>query len=571
MTSADKPFLFAAVVGSGLTAKAADKAGADYLLALNAGRFRVQGASSLTSFLPVRSANDWVIEFAEREMLGRCNAPLLAGYSVSDPSLDVDALVHRTRDLGFSGICNFPSTTLLDGRISEVLEQEGLGFDREVELVRRASQVGLRSFVYVRTNQQARQMANAGASAICVNVGFTSGATGVSTHLTLETAATLIDRVLEGVPTSVDKLCHGGPITSPEEALAITRICRVEGFVAGSTLDKLPVEQTLNEVSRGFTAIPALAKNVRTSPISSHDLIGSSHAMQSIKADLNELAHEEVPVLLTGETGTGKSRAALRLHEAGLSSRRQPVVVDCPALTQEDGASYLLGRGRGSAGSQRGALEQAAGSTVIFEEISALSFDHQGKILKFADEQVVQRVGDHTLRSISARIVSTSSQKLEEVADDGGFRNDLFYRLAGHEIVLPPLRDRVDDIPELALFLAQKLTNSKIKFSNAAMRTLLEYSWPGNVRELGFAVQRALRNANGETVDVRTLQFLSDRQFRKTKPVVAETSLPTSKSEKDWIAEALTRNGFRRQPAADELGITTRTLYNKIKKYGLEV
>ena len=149
MTTTSKPFLFAAVVGSGLTAKAADKAGADYLLALNAGRFRVQGASSLTSFLPVRSANDWVIEFAEREMLGRCKAPLMAGYSVSDPTLDIETLVHRTRDLGFSGVCNFPSTTLLDGRISEVMEQEGLGIARELELVRLASQAGLSSFVYV--------------------------------------------------------------------------------------------------------------------------------------------------------------------------------------------------------------------------------------------------------------------------------------------------------------------------------------------------------------------------------------------------------------------------------------
>lgn len=571
MTGTNKPFLFAAVVGSGLTAKAADKAGADYLLALNAGRFRVQGASSLTSFLPVRSANEWVIEFAEREMLGRCSAPLMAGYSVSDPTLDVEALVSRTRDLGFSGICNFPSTTLLDGRISEALEQEGLGFDRELDLVRLASLSGLRSFVYVRTNQQARQMADAGASAICVNVGFTSGATGVSTHLTLETAATLIDRVLEGVPSSVDKLCHGGPITSPEEALAVTRICRVEGFVAGSTLDRLPVEQTLNEVTRGFTAIPALARNVTSPPMSTHDLIGTSHVMQSIRSDLNELAYEDVPVLLTGETGTGKSRAALRLHEAGFSARRQPVVVDCPALTQENGATYLLGRSGGRSGSQRGALEQATGSTVIFEEISALSFDHQGKILKFADEQVVQRVGDHTLRNVSARIVSTSSQKLEDAADDGDFRHDLFYRLAGHEIALPPLRDRVDDVPELAMFLAQKLTNTEIKFSNAAMRTLLEHNWPGNVRELGFTVQRALRNANGETVDVRALQFLSDRQVRKNEPVAKAASPSTAKSEKDWIAEALTRNGFRRRQAADELGITTRTLYNKIKKYGLEV
>ncbi|WP_422050979.1 phosphoenolpyruvate hydrolase family protein [Shimia sp.] len=570
MSTSEKPFLFAAVVGSGLTAKAADKAGADYLLALNAGRFRVQGASSLTSFLPVRSANDWVIEFAEREMLGRCDAPLTAGYSVSDPTLDIENLVSRTRDLGFSGICNFPSTTLLDGRISEVLEQEGLGFARELDLVRLASKAGLTSFAYVRTNQQARRMVDAGATAICVNVGFTSGATGVSTHLTLDTAARLIDRVLEGVPATVDKLCHGGPITSPEEALAVTRICRVEGFVAGSTLDRLPVEQTLNEVTRGFTAIPALARSSSSSESSGHDLVGSSHAMQNIRADLNDLAHADVPVLLVGETGTGKSRAALHLHESGPAARRQPVVVDCPALTSEDGATYLLGRGGGSSGSQRGALEQAAGSTVILDEVSALALDHQGKLIKFADERVVQRVGDHTLRDVSARIISTTCEQLDEIAETGAFRRDLFYRLSGHEVILPPLRERVDDIPELALHLGRKQTGMEPKFSNAALRALLEHPWPGNVRELGFAVQRAIRNANGGTIDLRAVEFL--RSKPQTAPATPEEpALPaTAKSEKEWIAEALARNGFRRGQTAAELGITTRTLYNKIKKHGLQ-
>ena len=133
-----KTFLFGAVVGSGLTAQAADKAGADYLLALNAGRFRVQGASSLTSFLPVRSANDWVMEFAEREMLGRCSAPIYAGLSVSDPNLDIDELLARIKALGFAGVCNFPTTTSIDGRLGALFERQGLGFSREVALIEKA-------------------------------------------------------------------------------------------------------------------------------------------------------------------------------------------------------------------------------------------------------------------------------------------------------------------------------------------------------------------------------------------------------------------------------------------------
>jgi DNA-binding NtrC family response regulator len=573
MTQRNKSFLFGAVVGSGLTAKAADKAGADYLLALNAGRFRVQGASSLVSFLPVRAANDWVIEFAEREMLGRCNAPIYAGFSVSDPDLDIPDLICRARDIGFSGVCNFPSSTLIDGRLGALIEREGLGLRREIELVHAAAGAGLGAFTYVQTNAQARMMVEAGATAICVNIGFTSGGTGVNTHLTLETAAAQIERVLEGVPASVDKLCHGGPITSPEEALAITRICGVQGFVAGSTLDRLPVEQTLNEVTRGFTAIPSLSRIKTGSLNTKHDLVGSSYAMQAIREELNDLAYEDIPVLLIGETGTGKSRAALRLHEAGPAARRHPVVVDCPALGVADGSAHLLGVAPGVVGggaSQRGALEQATGSTIIFDEIAALHADHQGKLLKFTDEKTVQRIGDHTLRRADARIVATTTQNLFDAVEQSMFRKDLYYRICGHEITLPPLRDRVDDIPELALHLGRQVSGDVPRFSNAALRRLLEHDWPGNVRELHHVVQRAIRKSDGGTVDVKALEFLRQKPAVILHDLAKDPSDRAVVSEREWIADALARNGFRRAQTAEELGITTRTLYNKIKKHGLQ-
>ena len=574
MTQAEKSFLFGAVVGSGLTAKAADKAGADYLLALNAGRFRVQGASSLTSFMPIRPANEWVVEFAEREMLGRCSAPIYAGYSVSDPSLDIPQLVQRTKELGFSGVCNFPSSTLIDGRLGALLERQNLGLAREIELVREATNAGLGTFVYVQTNAQARAMVEAGATAICVNIGFTSGGTGVSTHLTLDTAATIIERVLEGVPASVDKLCHGGPITSPEEALAITRICGVQGFVAGSTLDRLPVEQTLSEVTKGFTAIPSLTRAAVSQRNKEHDLVGSSLVMQRIRAELDDLAHEDIPVLLAGESGTGKRHAAMRSHKSGPASRRQPVVVDCPALGRDESGFYLLGHAagaKGSIGNQRGALEQAAGSSIIFDEISAIHLDHQGKLLKFADEKTVQRIGDHSVRQVDARIISTTTQNLFEAIEKDRFRQDLYFRISGHEITLPPLRERLDDIPELAHFLGQKITGSPPKFTNAALRLMIEHDWPGNVRELAHAVRRAIRASEGGNIDLKSLEFLSRQRPAKVVTIENESPLNESKiTERDWIASALARNGFRRRQTAEELGMTTRTLYNKIQKFKLQ-
>ena len=188
-------FLFGAVVGSGMTAQVADRSGADYLLVLNAGRFRVQGASSLASFLPIRDANKWVFEFAEREILGRVKAPLYAGLCVSDPQVELDGLLQDVCDLGFQGVCNFPSNALIDGRIQTLLEEEGLGFSREVEMVRQARAVGLKALVYVATNEQALAMLEAGATTICVNLGFTGGPTGVDTDLNIASASQMIDEL----------------------------------------------------------------------------------------------------------------------------------------------------------------------------------------------------------------------------------------------------------------------------------------------------------------------------------------------------------------------------------------
>lgn len=571
MNTPNNAFLFAAVVGSGLTAKAADNAGAHYLLALNAGRFRVQGASSLTSFLPVRPACDWVEEFAERELLGRCTSPIFAGLSVSDPLCNIGQTVERFKSIGFEGICNFPSTTSIDGRLGAAFEREGLGFDREIALVEAAAKLGLGAFVYVKTNKQARRMVEAGATAICVDIGFTGGPTGVETFLTIDTAANRIDQVLDGVPANIDRLCHGGPITSPEQALALTRICGVQGFVAGSTLDRIPIEQTLNEVTKGFTAIPSLVQSRIDAHETDQVLVGSSEPMRRLRVELRELSHDPIPVLFTGETGTGKSLTARRLHDMGPVARRKPLIIDCPAIDSMDGGAHLLGYAAGykaGAASHRGALEQAAGSSLIFEEICGLAPDLQGKILKFVDEGVVQRIGDHSLRDVATRMISTTIKSFEEMSDSDSMRKDLLFRISGHVTHLLPLRERVEDIPELVQYFSPgRHREDKPKFTNAALRLFIEHHWPGNIRELRHAVWRAVRAADGQSIDLKAVEFLRKPHAAPKPQKIAPLS--SVASERDWIAASLARNGFRRAQTAEDLGMTTRTLYNKIRKYGI--
>ena len=572
MTASKDRFLFGAVVGSGMTAQVADRAGADYLLALNAGRFRVQGASSVACFLPVRGANEWVFEFAEREILGRVSAPVFAGLSVSDPQIDLDRLVKQVRDLGFDGICNFPSNALVNGRIQKLLEEEGLGYDREIELANRARKIGLDALVYVTTKSQSQDMYNAGATTLCVNMGFT----GVATEMSIASAAHAIDHVLEGLPSSLPKLCAGGPIISPEDAMAVWRTSNVQGYIAGSSLDRLPIEQTLEDVASGFRVISKLSRGHLGNNDKRGRLIGSSAQIQALNRDIEDLSKDDVPVLILGETGTGKTKVARLLHQLSDRKNQRISVIDCPGLELETGRVLLMGATAGTlktglAGS-RGALEMAARGTVIFDGIDALTPEHQGQILRFSEDGTVQRLGDPDTRAISARIVSTAAPTLLTDVTSDRFRSDLYYRLAVHELHIPPLRDRLEDLPELTNFIATKLTGSdEIQFTNAALKEMIDYTWPGNIRELKNVVSRAIRKAKKNKIGKGNLSF--SRLAVPSPPhqdMMSPDDIGLPQTERDWILSALKRHGWRRTEAAGDLGMSTRTLFNKIKKYGFD-
>ncbi|SMP35439.1 phosphoenolpyruvate hydrolase family protein [Shimia sagamensis] len=575
MTDQKNPFIFGAAVGSGLTALAVDRAGADFLLVLNAGRLRMRGASSLASYLPLRPANEWVFEIAEEEILHRCVSPVLAGLNVRDPAIDPIEIVEKANSIGFAGVCNFPSAAMLEGQLRQLMEAEGIGFGKECELIRAASERGMKTLAYVCTNREARMMVEAGADRICVVVGFTGGRTGVSTSLTLEGAADLANQVLEGIPANIATLIEGGPITSPEDALTVTRLSRVNGYIAGSTIDRLPLEQAIEEVARSYKVIAKMGRGNKDDVAQPSAFIGSSHAMQTLRKLVADIAPSDMPVLITGETGTGKSLLAADIHKQHYAEKRDPVVVDCTSLSRDVGPVQLMGQvaglNRRDVPLTRGALETAHGNGIILEEVSALSAELQGLILRFAETGYVQRIGALDGRTVNVRLLSTSNQNIEDLVEVNEFRRDLYHRINAIQIAVPPLRERRDDIAELAAFFAHNLTrNEDIQFTNAALRVLLEYDWPGNVRELKNAIRRILTLNSSGRVTARDVNFLTLTQIPEQEmPAHPERPIEPI-GEREWIAAALKQHNYRKGATAQYLGIAPRTLYNKMKKFQLD-
>ncbi|MCX8507943.1 MAG: sigma 54-interacting transcriptional regulator, partial [Rhodobacteraceae bacterium] len=248
---------------------------------------------------------------------------------------------------------------------------------------------------------------------------------------------------------------------------------------------------------------------------------------------------------------------------------------DCAGLTADAAPAMLMGQlagfGRRDSPLVRGALETAHGNSLVLEDLPALAPDVQGLILRFAETGILQRIGALEGRDIDARLIATSALGPDQLLQGHVLRRDLFFRINEFHISLPPLRDRRDDIAELARHFAQDLTHrSDVTFTNAALRVLIEHDWPGNVRELRNLMRRVLIHTKSTRVTAQDVDFIAvagaANPARQAGP---ETPVETT-SEREWIADALKRHNYRRGPTARHLGLSLRTLYNKIQKYQLE-
>ena len=306
-------------------------------------------------------------------------------------------------------------------------------------------------------------------------------------------------------------------------------------------------------------------------------LIGVSPPMQSVFRLIVKVAQNRYPVLLLGESGTGKELVARALHYQSSFRDRPFIPVDCgalaPSLIESELFGYVKGAFTGAIRNHVGLLEVAQGGTVFLDEIGELPLDLQAKLLRAIQEREVRPLGSTRRVPIDARLIAATNRDLQAAVANGSFRKDLFFRLNVINIKLPPLRERMMDLPLLVEHFLEKYNppgRPGKNFDEAALARLLRYAWPGNVRELENCVERAVALSSGPGMQVCDLPS-SLREWGGMAPAAAAHSpaiRPLAETERDAIMNALSLLKGDKLLAARLLGIGKTTLYRKLKQYG---
>ncbi|MFH1874108.1 MAG: sigma 54-interacting transcriptional regulator [Pseudomonadota bacterium] len=322
------------------------------------------------------------------------------------------------------------------------------------------------------------------------------------------------------------------------------------------------------------------------------NLFGKSTKMRQIFAIMERISASVATVIIEGETGTGKELVARAIHENSARSKKPFVVFDCSSVAPNLIESELFGHEKGSftgaVKARRGAFEEATGGTIFLDEIGELTPDLQPKLLRALEQREIKKVGANIPTKIDVRVICATNRNLKKEVDEGRFREDLYYRLSVVKILLPPLRERLEDIPGLVeAFLTtgkfNQLPDGSYKVRRVeddALKLLARYEWPGNVRELNNVIERACSFVEGDAISKPHLDFIFAEMYHgedRTERMAVDTEIPFKDAkqkivesfEKEYLIDLLQRNNNNLSKASREAKIDRKHLRNLLKKYDI--
>lgn len=318
----------------------------------------------------------------------------------------------------------------------------------------------------------------------------------------------------------------------------------------------------------------ASRKGVQGASYSADYLEGESDAAKQLYNYVKLVAPTTMSVLINGASGTGKEYVAHRIHQLSKRADQPFVAIDCGSIPKELAASEFFGHVKGAftgaLTDKTGAFVAANGGTIFLDEIGNLSYEVQIQLLRALQERKIRPVGSNKEIIVDIRLVSATNENLEQAIEKGTFREDLYHRINEFTLRMPQLKDRREDILLFANFFLdqanRELDKRLIGFDEKACRALLEYQWPGNLRQMKNIVRRATLLAQGKLI---TMDELSELHAQAATPL--GMPLRSEEAEKQQIIEALKQTGYNKSRAAQLLGIDRKTLYNKLKLYGIEL
>jgi predicted TIM-barrel enzyme/transcriptional regulator with AAA-type ATPase domain len=548
-----------AAIGTGMAANFAMRGGADFLLALNAGRLRSMGEPSVASMLALNEANRFVMDFAATEILPRATVPVIFGACCFDPRQDIAELVERVRAAGFHGIANFPTAGMLAGPLRDRLEEAGLGCGRERAMLRRAREAGLVSIAYAHSLQEAE--AATGADIVVIGLGWNQGgalgrAAGDGGRA-IEEAAIHVGRAARIVGQS-GALClvEGGPIVSPRHLEELCGFVNIDGYVGGSTIDRVPIEAAIEDTTSGFKTVEVASAarsdsgRMHTFPV---QLAGRSDKIRTAREMLMRLAAGEGPVQLLVPDPAGAGPVAETLHRLSRERHREPVVVSLDAGSGEAARVELFGMAASEPGGRDriGWLEVCRGGTLILECGAGTPASLVRAVTSAVRRGHARRLNSQRGYAVQVRLVVASSPDMPALPGLSRLR-------------IPHLSERPEDVSavldQVLRAVRQRLRRPQLRLDAAAWRQLADHPWPGDIDELRDRVERAALITEGCVISSIDLDGALSGNRRQA----------LFASEKDWVLDGLRRNRFHRGKTAAWLGISRKTLYNKMRRYLLD-